>query len=226
METKYRIYKITCLVNDKIYIGYTKNTPKQRLSQHFRSAKQYSLKNNKFANAILKYGKSNFIIETIIELDNEKDALLREIDEIKLHNSIKAGYNTSAGGQGSKKDNRYKDISGEKNPMFGKSNKHKAETIESIRTSVLAFNSSPAALNAKKNRQNKMTELNKTKEFKDLNNKKKKPILQIDLISNNIIREWDSARDAANSLNLFSNSITKACKGKLKSTGNFKWCYK
>ena len=128
MENEYNVYKITCLVNRKIYIGYTKHTPYQRLQTHFRCAKKSSAINNKFANAIMKYGKDNFITELLFTFDNKDLALVKEIELIKEYKSISNGYNTTIGGASGPKDNKHADFSGGKNPMFGK--KHSAEVCE------------------------------------------------------------------------------------------------
>ena len=54
----------------------------------------------------------------------------------------------------------------------------------------------------------------------------KKSVYQCSKIDNSIIQEWESATAAARQLNLDSSTITKVCKGKLKSTGGFAWRYK
>ena len=54
------------------------------------------------------------------------------------------------------------------------------------------------------------------------NNYRNKPILQYD-INNNFIREWPSAAEAGRQLKLDASSIRKACKGTLKTCGNFIW---
>ena len=53
----------------------------------------------------------------------------------------------------------------------------------------------------------------------------KKPVLQYDL-NNNFIKEWTSAKDAAEELKLNSSSITGNCKGRLKTACKFIWKYK
>lgn len=53
---------------------------------------------------------------------------------------------------------------------------------------------------------------------------KKKPIIQLDL-NGNIIKYWDSAKVAANSLNITACHITRAIKGKRKSHGGYCWVY-
>lgn len=224
MENNYSVYKITCLVNNKIYIGYTKQSINERLKQHFRCIKQKSVLNNKFSNAIRKYGKNNFIIERLFTFDNKILALDKEIELIKEYNSITNGYNTKIGGEGGPDNIVKKDVSGNKNPMFGKSNKHTQEIKHQISQSVINFNksNSDSALIANSNRRNKIIEMNKTI-FNQLN---KKPILQIDIKTNEIIKEWPSSKDAGNYLSVFPTSITKVCKGKSKSAGGFKWQYK
>jgi len=153
---KFTVYKITNIVNNKIYIGYTKNKIDVRLRGHFKKAKIY--RNHKFSNAILKYGQINFIIEPIFESFDKKEALEKEIFFIKEYDSIKKGYNISTGGEsgangvtGRKLSDSHKeklrlaninkkvsnetkelisknhaDVSGIKNPFFNK--KHSNET--------------------------------------------------------------------------------------------------
>ena len=61
------IYKVTNIINNKIYIGQTIHSLNIRKSQHERSH-EYGYK-TAFSNAIKKYGKENFIWEIIYETD-------------------------------------------------------------------------------------------------------------------------------------------------------------
>jgi group I intron endonuclease len=70
------IYKITNNINNKVYIGQTIESIKKRWQRH---TWRCTIERNKMAitNAIIKYGKENFIIEQIdiansIEELNEK----------------------------------------------------------------------------------------------------------------------------------------------------------
>jgi hypothetical protein len=54
---------------------------------------------------------------------------------------------------------------------------------------------------------------------------RRRPILQYHK-DGTFIREWESALEAGNELNLHATSITQACKGKLKTTGGFVFKYK
>lgn len=86
------IYKTTNIVNKKIYIGQTKKP----IDSGYIGSGPILLK------AIKKYGKENFIKETI-EICKSKDQLNeREIYWIKFYNSTnrKTGYNISTGGEG------------------------------------------------------------------------------------------------------------------------------
>ena len=140
----YTVYKITCLINNKIYIGYTKNDITIRLRQHFKYAANIKNKKTKFTKAILKYGRINFKIEPIFKTINKDEALLKEIYFIKEFNTIKFGYNTTEGGIGgitcvnrivSEKTKKlislnHADVSGNKNPFFNKT--HSDETKKKI----------------------------------------------------------------------------------------------
>lgn len=70
------IYKFTNIINNKIYIGSTKNLRK-RFNQHINLLKLQKHHSIHFQNSYNKYGENNFIYE-IIELCDEKDLLLRE----------------------------------------------------------------------------------------------------------------------------------------------------
>lgn len=93
------IYKATNIQNNKVYIGQTVGLLKTRINGHISESKR-NVKNNKFHNAISKYGADSFRWE-IIDKANSKDELNKlEIFYINLYNSTKDeyGYNTQLGG--------------------------------------------------------------------------------------------------------------------------------
>lgn len=53
-----------------------------------------------------------------------------------------------------------------------------------------------------------------------------KIILQIDLFTGEVIKEWESIAKAAKTLNLHTPNIVNVCQGKYKQSGGFKWEYK
>lgn len=94
------VYKITNIINNKIYIGQTTNTLEERLHGHILEATKYNRLNNKLVKAIKEFGYENFKIEPIEFVDNKDDLNKREIYWINYYNSIENGYNTAAGGKG------------------------------------------------------------------------------------------------------------------------------
>ena len=92
------IYKITNTINSKSYIGQTIQNVKERFYQHCATKCSKAVSNMAIHIAIKKYGKSNFIVEVIEEIDsaNLND---RERYWIKYYNSYNNGYNSTKGGQ-------------------------------------------------------------------------------------------------------------------------------
>lgn len=94
------IYKITNLINNKIYVGQTRFEVKERFKEHLWAAKR-GIKYPLYS-AIRKYGENNFKIEIIEEIE---DSLLNEREKFwieKLNTFIKNqhGYNATYGGEG------------------------------------------------------------------------------------------------------------------------------
>ena len=92
------IYKITNTINGKSYIGQTIQNVKERFYQHCATKCSKAVSNMVIHRAIKKYGKSNFTVEVIEEIDsaNLND---RERYWIKYYNSYNNGYNSTKGGQ-------------------------------------------------------------------------------------------------------------------------------
>ena len=91
------IYRYTCKLNGKSYIGKSMTYRfeyRQFCHWHYKDTK------TKFGRAKLKYGKENFVLD-ILEKDIPKNLLSeREKFWIKKHNTLIAGYNSTAGGEG------------------------------------------------------------------------------------------------------------------------------
>jgi hypothetical protein len=101
------IYKITNLLNGKVYIGQSIDIQK-RLKAHFAYAKNKNSKeyNTSIHNAIRKYGEENFICEILVECKEED---LDDLEQyyINYFNSANRdkGYNLTTGGLGGHKTN-------------------------------------------------------------------------------------------------------------------------
>ena len=99
LPEKSGIYKVTNIINNKIYIGQSKNIKKRFKNHHIVD---YNNKNNccyntKFYQALRKYGLENFQVE-VLELTNE-ELDKKEIQHIQKYDSFKNGYNSTEGGQ-------------------------------------------------------------------------------------------------------------------------------
>lgn len=94
-ENNYTVYMHKNKINDKVYIGITKQKPKYRWGAGSGYKQQI-----KFYNAICKYGWNNF--EHIILFNNLsfEEAKQKEIEMIKKYNAFtkQYGYNATKGG--------------------------------------------------------------------------------------------------------------------------------
>ena len=113
-KTNYCIYKITNKINNKVYIGQTKQYEK-RMKQHKKAPfdENKSTYDYPLYRAIRKYGLENFDFEKIEENISSTDEMNRkEIEYIKKYNARnpKFGYNRAYGGN---------DQAGEHNNVYG-----------------------------------------------------------------------------------------------------------
>lgn len=96
----YSIYIIRNTVNDKVYIGQTSQSVEERFNQHKKTSTFKQRGTYKLYNAMAKYGKDVFYVETL-----ESSIPITDIDEkekyyIELYNSFYNGYNSTKGGDG------------------------------------------------------------------------------------------------------------------------------
>jgi group I intron endonuclease len=98
----YRVYLITNLINDKVYVGLTKHTIWQRWSTHQVKA-EYG-RQGYFYNALRKYGAWDFRIQQLAEVGTLKQAENLERVWIALFQSAdrQYGYNSTFGGDGAR----------------------------------------------------------------------------------------------------------------------------
>lgn len=92
------IYKITNILNNKIYIGQTVKTVEKRFQQHKNNSNKEYFSQIVLYKAFNKYGIENFICEEIEEVSNE---LLDEREKywIEFYDSYFNGYNSTLGGR-------------------------------------------------------------------------------------------------------------------------------
>ena len=117
------IYKVTNKLNNKIYIGKTKQSLSKRKVAHYKSANDNSPSN--FHNALRFYSKDDFIWEIKLVCKTESDLNKYESHFIEKYDTYKNGYNMTLGGDGglisTNNEKYYEKIKSLKN--FGRNNK-------------------------------------------------------------------------------------------------------
>lgn len=91
------IYKLQNKINNKIYIGQTTQTLKERLRRHVMPSNRRTMA---ISRAIAKHGLENFNIEVVCECLSMKDLNEKESFYIEKYNSMSPnGYNLNGGGK-------------------------------------------------------------------------------------------------------------------------------
>src|ERR1035437_8971537 len=88
------IYKATCIINNKVYIGQTIRSLSERKAEHQYKGLFY------FHNALKKYGEDNFLWQIIDTANDQIELDRKEITWIQHLNSTNKnfGYNLTLGG--------------------------------------------------------------------------------------------------------------------------------
>lgn len=150
------IYKITNIINNKVYIGQTTQRMNERI-RNYRSEINYMSeeKARPIIRAMQKYGFDNFIFEIIDETNDKEELDKLEQYYIKKFHSLcsENGYNIELGGNGNGKhspETRRK-ISvaqiGEKNHMWGIKGKdnHTSKPVIDLMTGICYESATEAA---------------------------------------------------------------------------------
>ena len=204
------IYKISNDINDKVYIGQTKQSISQRWSIHKQMSKTYP---NVLYKAMRKYGVEHFFIEIIEECD-ENLLNEREIYWIEYYDSYYNGYNMTLGGQfSSGRPSKYEE------KILQVYNKNPRLSYQQI-ADIVGCSIHPVSRFL--NRYNKPSIHSQHKGI---------PVLQIDKDTNEVLQEFKSARDAAVSMGKnpgCSTTILNVCKGKpgCYTSYGYKWKFK
>lgn len=93
------VYKATCTVSNKVYVGKTVHTLEHRRASHFFHSQHGT--GYVFQKAISKYGKESFIWEELFQSDDNTLLLAKEMEFIAQYDCVTPnGYNLTKGGEG------------------------------------------------------------------------------------------------------------------------------
>ena len=198
------IYKITNDINGKIYIGKTELSIEKRFKQHCNDSKKNGKNHRPLYAAMNKYGTEHFHIEVIEETNQPEE---REQYWIETLQSFKYGYNATQGGDGK----HYLDYD-----LIIKTYK---EVKNCVKVAQL-LNIHPESVR-KILHNNHIPILSSVEIAKQIF---RKPVAQIDLSTNKIIKIFNSTSEAEKATGIHGH-IGQVCLGKRKSCGGYGWKY-
>ena len=202
------IYKITNLINQKIYIGKTQKSIEERWRRHWADSKRANISNRPLYKAFNKYGENNFTIEIIEEcsLDELEE---REIYWIEKLGSFKYGYNATTGGDGK----RYADYDlifnlYQEGKLIKEIREITGYDVSTIRNAI------------------ELKGISKEERIIKANKAMQHPVAQLDKNTLEIINIYPSLKAAYIALNKqHSGHIAAVCTGKRKTAYGYKWKY-
>lgn len=207
------IYKITNLVNGKIYIGQTTYTIECRWKQHICASstnpdkKDYNFLLHK---AIRKYGKDNFSIELLEEVPKKEDLSSREMYWIDFYKSCileeeNNGYNMTYGGEGASKINKQEIYSLWDEELGSiKIAKSTGHSISSIKKVLETYSKYSKEVDFARNTGKTVYQFNENGE---------------------LLNSFPSIASAARYVNINSSIINKCCHGQKQSAAGFFWSF-
>lgn len=219
MELKFIVYEHVNLFNNKRYIGITSQIPevRQQRGSGYRE-------NTIFFRAIKKYGWDNLLYEGL----SNREALEIESTLIKKYKSLGVSYNISDGYEELGISKRIPiivyDTGGNYVGAYISIHKASIELVIPETNITMALSNKYNITQAKgyvflKEGDNILDKVNKR------HSSARRPVIQLTK-NGQILAEFNSVSDAANSLGCGTGSISNCLKGRYKTAAGYKWRYK
>lgn len=148
------IYKITNVINGKIYVGQTTRSEVSRWDEHKKRLNSNCHVNIHLQSAWNKYGEECFVFEVIIECETQEQLNLLEEYYINQYESNKTshGYNKTSGGSNGKlsEETKAKISANRKGIKF--SEEHRKKISEAQKGKVISQEQKLKISNAKKDK--------------------------------------------------------------------------
>lgn len=217
MECKYIIYKVENLENGWVYIGSTNSSIEKRKQDHLQKAESGS--GHYFHEQIATNGPEAFSWEQIDTAESKDRLASMEKEYILKFNSFENGYNSDSGGGFKKTVYQYQLEDGSLVATF--------DCLDSAANAVNADKKaiSKACLNVNNKYKGFYWGYDFEQPFIPNMDARRKKVIQMDL-EDNVIAEFKSVAEAANSSGANNSSIAKCCRNEYKSAYGFKWKYK
>ena len=231
------IYSATNIINNKKYIGQTKQGLRIRKNGHLSSYKREQ--KTSFQKALKKYGEENFIWEIIDYAKTPEDIDLKERYWINYYNTFKqGGYNMNPGGQAFKfTDDEWLHISflhdHRKVMVFNKKGIY-IETVASKKIFSIQYDcrmqDTIIVLNNIKSSvkdyiliyEDEYSEELLISKIKRTRNNREFTVIDAE---DNLIGTWDNQTYCANKLGVHRGNISKCLSGTLSNTHGYKFQY-
>lgn len=196
------IYKATCSISGKSYIGQTKNFQKRK-AEHLRAKDNYA-----FHLALRKYGPDAFKW-TILEECKLSDLDEREIYWISYYDTYNSGYNSTIGGDNAESLENWR-LS---HPQEARDQALKALEIAN------QYN--------KEHREERLSQFASVRQKGIDKTKCKVKCIELDLDFDSLAdaERWSISPSNPNGKKASHQHISKVCTGKRKTAGGYSWKY-